>query len=230
MLFSKFQIKGIVMIIVFIMLVTIILTGFNTVSVKQTSKPSQKKVDTIYVLNHGYFEKELDKYVVKELKQFYKLPIIRLSNIALNKNARNPAGKYTASTILDDLKKQNTQLSGVILALTKVDVSFNNKPRNAPYWGIFGLAYLGNSDTKLNPCVISTKRMKTNLYDRLAKVTIHEVGHAFGLPHCKLDPTCLMSDAKGLGRTIDKVKKQFCPTCKKKYQNRNEKRLLAQNH
>jgi archaemetzincin len=227
MLFSKLPIKGIVMNIFILVFVTIISTGFNSGSVKQIAKSSLKRVDTIYVLNLGYFEKELDKHVVKELKQFYNLPVKRLPNMPVNESARNPAGKYTATIILDDLKKQNTQLSGVILALTKVDVSFNNKPRNAPYWGVFGLAYLGNYETKLNPCIISTKRMTTNLYERLAKVTLHEVGHAFGLPHCKVDATCLMSDAKGLGKTVDLVKKQFCSSCEIKYQNRNKKKILV---
>ena len=59
-------------------------------------------------------------------------------------------------------------------------------------WGIFGLGSLSGKN-----CVVSTARFGNKHFDRLSKVSIHEVGHTLGIPHCNSDVNCLMNDAKG---------------------------------
>ncbi|MBD8347687.1 matrixin family metalloprotease [Dysgonomonas sp. HGC4] len=50
------------------------------------------------------------------------------------------------------------------------------------------------------------------LKSQLFKVSIHELGHTMGLPHCDKDSVCYMRDAKG-GNPIDELT-DFCSSCK----------------
>ncbi len=71
-------------------------------------------------------------------------------------------------------------------------------------------------------CVVSTHRIKKDnpsqekFRERLAKVVLHEIGHTLGLEHCAYNQFCLMNDAKGSVRTIDKEKKLLCKQCLEK--------------
>lgn len=61
-------------------------------------------------------------------------------------------------------------------------------------------------------CVVSTFRLsKINLPDQYLKLSIHELGHTQGLPHCP-DKTCFMRDAEGKNHTNEET--GFCPKCK----------------
>ena len=77
---------------------------------------------------------------------------------------------------------------------------------------VFGVAYpqIG--------VVISTYRLKINatkelFYERLYKTIKHEIGHYYGLKHCK-NP-CVMRFANSLYE-LDIKNSDFCETCKKK--------------
>lgn len=50
------------------------------------------------------------------------------------------------------------------------------------------------------------------LYERLAKVALHEVSHALGIPHCR-ETGCLMRFSPGLSN-LDQLSLHFCPRCK----------------
>jgi hypothetical protein len=39
------------------------------------------------------------------------------------------------------------------------------------------------------------------------------MGHTLGLPHCDHTPTCLMNDARGTIRQIDREEPALCPVC-----------------
>jgi len=64
---------------------------------------------------------------------------------------------------------------------------------------------------------ISTYRMGFYAADgrqrdlRLAKILVHEVGHAYGLPHCT-QPLCIMKFADGYA-TLDGQRLAFCERC-----------------
>jgi archaemetzincin len=58
---------------------------------------------------------------------------------------------------------------------------------------------------KLNNMIdwtISQSNQK-KLYERVIKVSIHELGHNLGIPHCTSDRKCLMNDKKGKIKQVD---------------------------
>ena len=71
------------------------------------------------------------------------------------------------------------------------------------------------------PCVVSTYRLKRGratkkkFFNRLVKVVNHELGHTFGLGHCPIR-NCLMEDAKGTIKTVDRETGKLCNLCKDK--------------
>ncbi len=84
------------------------------------------------------------------------------------------------------------------------------------------LTYLyGEAQVAGRVAVISTFRLKGDspgfhpdrslVYDRLAKVSVHETGHLLGLIHCR-DPGCIMNFSPGLEH-LDRLTIRFCTHC-----------------
>ena len=81
---------------------------------------------------------------------------------------------------------------------------------------VFGLAQVEG-----RCCLISTHRLNPKFYDqpsgpdillqRVEKTAIHELGHTFGLTHCR-DRRCVMYSSTNIENT-DLKKPDFCPTC-----------------
>lgn len=116
-----------------------------------------------------------------------------------------PRDRYRADSILKFLRYKYGP-DTVVIALSRQDISTTKKLIKD--WGIMGLAHSPG-----NVCVVSTYRLdKNKLSEQLYKVSIHELGHTQGLPHCP-DTTCYMRDASG-GNPLN-YEKDFCPKCKK---------------
>lgn len=65
------------------------------------------------------------------------------------------------------------------------------------------------------PCSeIDTQDEKKLVHDRTVKTIVHEIGHSFGLYHCK-NPSCVMFFSNWVGET-DRKTKFFCSNCRNK--------------
>ncbi|MFO7785542.1 MAG: hypothetical protein ACQET7_05045 [Thermodesulfobacteriota bacterium] len=81
---------------------------------------------------------------------------------------------------------------------------------------------LGEAQVQGRAAVISIHRLKGNqdgtaaaparVYERLAKVALHETAHVLGLTHCR-EEGCLMRFSLG-AEHIDELSMAFCPECK----------------
>ena len=99
-----------------------------------------------------------------------------------------------------------------LLIITEKDIACKKGKINE--WGLFGLGYRPGVT-----CVVSTFRIrkkvsKDKFNNILVKVCLHEIGHNLGLDHCKSgDHRCMMNDANGTIKEVDKEQIFFCKNC-----------------
>jgi len=117
--------------------------------------------------------------------------------------------QYDASRILK-AQRLGVGAGKLRLALTAVDLCL---PMLSHVYGqaqvngrvtVISLHRLGNPEP-------ARGRASTSLYDRLAKVAIHEVAHVLGVRHCRQDG-CLMNFSLDLAH-LDRLDLAFCPGC-----------------
>ena len=149
--------------------------------------------------------------LARELQLFYGMKVGVLPRKAMPENSRlKNTRRYSAPVMLQLLKKQKPANYDRILGVTTCDIYTRKGPY--PHWGIFGLGYKPGE-----ACIVSEYRLKqfgakTDTF--LTLVTLHEIGHNLGLPHCARHPSCLMNDAKGTARTLFAEKKWLCSNCR----------------
>jgi archaemetzincin len=118
--------------------------------------------------------------------------------------------QYYSSAILEFLEKNMPPSSEKVLAITGLDLFI------PILTFVFGEAMLGGS------CAIASSFRLDNAYyglpenpalleDRLFKEAIHELGHTYGLVHCR-NPYCVMTSSTYV-EEIDLKKNEFCGTC-----------------
>ena len=131
--------------------------------------------------------------------------------------------RYRADKLLRYLTTRKDESATKLIALTEQDISVTKygekgKIKSPTYkyadWGIMGLAYRGGG-----VCIVSCFRLQSEdkklFYQRLRKVSMHELGHNYGNPHCS-DKTCVMTDAVERISTVDGAQEWFCEKCEKK--------------
>ena len=128
---------------------------------------------------------------------------LRLPAKAYNK-VRN---RYLGSALLDDLR---TRLNGdVALGLTD-EIIYKPNEISGTY-GIMGVSYV-NRNVAVSSLTIPRSGAKQDR-KTFFKLTLHEVGHAYGLPHCP-NQKCIMVDAEHRNKLKNIT--SFCADCKAK--------------
>lgn len=171
---------------------------------------SQSKEISIVVI--GEFPKKDVEFVQNKLKKFYNCKVNVLPRIDIPADCKvKGVQKYSSVKIVKFLNSKFKNVKGKVVGLTQIDICVDRELNGKTFknWGVIGLSLKGTKS-----CVISNKRIKTNYYGKLEKVSIHEIGHSLNIPHCESNNKCLMSDAKGKGSTIDNVKLWMCNDCK----------------
>jgi archaemetzincin len=140
--------------------------------------------------------------VSSAIAAFYAVKVTLAEPLALPKAAfYAKRQRYRAEKLLDYLVSQGRKDARVTLGLTAVDISTTK----APYedWGILGLATIDGRSAVLSSfrCGRRAKNAE-HARVRFAKTAVHELGHSFGLEHCKT-PGCIMHDGEGSVLTTD---------------------------
>ena len=167
----------------------------------------------IAILSFEGFDERLLEVAKNEIEAFYHSEASFLEKALLPDTAYYPPrNRYRAEKLIAWQKAHKPDSVDIILGLTASDISTTKGEYED--WGILGLAYRPGVS-----CVVSTFRLKKSVADnahfeeRFAKVVLHELGHNLGISHCKSSEICLMQDACGTIKTIDKEEKILCEKC-----------------
>ncbi len=134
-------------------------------------------------------------------------------------NIKSP--RYRADSMILFQKRSKADSIDYVLGVTSSDISTTKKDKygnilqpESRYkdWGLFGLGYVPGPS-----CIVSTYRLgksSAKFPSRLVKISLHELGHNLGLPHCTYSEKCVMRDAAETILTIDEVSELLCDHCK----------------
>ena len=165
----------------------------------------------LYILPLQFSDKDLLGSISLVVKEIFILPVAISDRSFLLERGRDPIrNQYNSTWILSQLLTRVPEGNCKILAVTEVDLYI------PVLTYVFGEAQLNGKTA-----VVSTYRLRDELYglpknpqklkERLEKEAVHELGHTFGLIHCRT-PNCVMYPTS-YAEEIDFKTKNFCSTC-----------------
>ena len=117
--------------------------------------------------------------------------------------------QYHSTKILDKLAEMAPAQALKVLAITEVDLFIPILTH------VYGEAQIGGK-----ACIVSTHRLKEGLSPlsapetyriRVVKEALHELGHTFGIVHCR-DPMCVMHSYT-YAEEVDFKSRELCKAC-----------------
>lgn len=170
----------------------------STPTVTQTAKADAKKTQAkkktvpsrVTIYRYEKFPESTAIALRNELSKTFQDVVLAEQSIPLPAEAYHKERKrYQGKGLLNDLGKRKH--GDAVLGLTDHIIYHPNEI--SPTYGVMGLSTIGTYT-----CVVSSqipKNGKTHKPENFVKLSLHELGHAFGLPHCP-DQHCYMVDAE----------------------------------
>ena len=172
---------------------------------EQVTVEKKEQLMPIQIYRYNDFSVSKAQFLKQELQRVY--PSVELSNNPINlpeKYYYAPRDRYSGRGLLKDLRQYKR--GTVVLGLTNEVIYEPNE--KSPTFGIFGIGSVGGHVAVISSTLPSKKKHSD---EHLVKLMMHELGHSFGLSHCK-DEHCFMVDAEH-GNKFSKTP-SFCPQCK----------------
>ena len=171
----------------------------------QPAKKVEPKLPTINIYRYGDFSVDKAKQLKAELEKVYPSVTLADDAIVLPKECYyKPRDRYKGTGLLDDLMKYRK--GGYVLGLTNEIIYQENEI--SPTFGIFGISDLRDRVSVISCWEPKPHRLLTD--SEMRELMLHELGHAFGLDHCK-DQHCIMVDAEH-GNKFSQTQ-AFCDNC-----------------
>lgn len=179
----------------------------------------------IYILPIHFSDKNLLVSLSTTLKDIFRLPVAFLHRAFSLEGGRDPIrNQYNSTWILSQLLKIVPEEPCKILGVTSVDLYV------PVLTYVFGEAQLDGK-----AAVVSTYRLRDELYglpknperlkERLEKEAVHELGHTFGIIHCR-EPECVMYSTT-YAEEIDFKSKNLCKVCSSVLENKKKQSQLG---
>lgn len=153
--------------------------------------------------------------VLRHLSDEYRLPALAHESAERPSGAFDPRrGQHSSSRILEWLVGQMPPGAVRILGVTDADL----------FIPILTFVF-GEAQLRGRAAVVSTARLGDStglspdprrLLSRLSKECVHELGHTFGLVHCR-SPRCVMGRSASLV-DVDEKSPHLCPACRSRYE------------
>lgn len=169
-------------------------------------------LQTITFVPFGPFDKEMLEKTAEAVIEEYRCAVtIRDGHMDLSEYFDAARRQYDGNRLIKVVQSLTFPDSDKTLAFFNVDLF-------VPILTfIFGQAFLGG-----NAGIVSIYRLNNERYgmpadnqllqERLIKEVIHELGHAFGLIHCK-EPLCVMRSSTYV-EDIDQKSRHLCAKCR----------------
>ena len=171
----------------------------------QVTVEKKEQLMPIQIYRYNDFSVSKAQFLKQELQRVY--PSVELSNNPIKlpeKYYYVPRDRYSGRGLLKDFSQYKR--GTVVLGLTNEVIYEPNE--KSPTFGIFGIGSVGGHTAVISSTLPSRKKHSD---EHLVKLMMHELGHSFGLNHCK-DEHCFMVDAEH-GNKFSKTP-SFCPQCK----------------
>jgi archaemetzincin len=169
-------------------------------------------LENITLISFGYFEKGLLERVVNDVEREFSLPVkIQDGHLDLSDSYDSARKQYDGNKLIKEIDYRFASDSSKILGIFNVDLFIPILTY------IFGQAFLNGragiaSVYRLNNERYGIKADEKIFVDRIRKEVIHELGHTFGLIHCK-NPDCVMRSSTYV-EDIDQKSHHLCNQCR----------------
>jgi len=191
-----------------------LIMAFHLGHMPEASCGKKAETGTIYLVPVGKVEEEVLLYLSSQLEKIFPFPVkvgeaLPHPNYAYNKTR----GQYKSDLILEKLQELDLERAKRIVGA--VDLDLYTSGLNF----VFGQALIRGKT-----CLTALPRLRQEFYglaenkklyyQRAVKEAVHELGHTFGLAHCK-KPECVMHFSNSLYDT-DRKGRDFCRDCRRK--------------
>jgi len=169
-------------------------------------------LENITLISFGYFENELLEMVVGDVEREFSLPVkIREGHLDLSEFYDSARRQYDGNRLIHKIEERFASDSEKTLGLFNVDLFIPILTY------IFGQAFLNGRSGIASIYRLSNERygIKADekvFLDRIRKEVIHELGHTFGLIHCR-NTDCVMRSSTYV-EDIDQKGAGLCSECR----------------
>ena len=169
-------------------------------------------LETITLISFGYFEKELLEMVVGDVEREFSLPVkTREGHLDLSEFYDSARRQYDGNRLIHEIDVRFALDGEKTLGLFNVDLFIPILTY------IFGQAFLNGRSGIASIYRLSNERygIKADekvFVDRIRKEVVHELGHTFGLIHCR-NASCVMRSSTYV-EDIDQKGAELCSQCR----------------
>ncbi|HAH22879.1 MAG TPA: peptidase M54 [Prolixibacteraceae bacterium] len=171
-------------------------------------------LENITLISFGYFEQELLEMILGDVEREFSLPVkTREGHLDLSEFYDSSRRQYDGNRLIHEIEARFASDTEKTLGLFNVDLFIPILTY------IFGQAFLGGRSGIASIYRLSNERygIKSDdqlFIERIRKEVIHELGHTFGLIHCR-NTACVMRSSTYV-EDIDQKGAKLCSDCKAK--------------